>query len=123
MTDSGAYQTLKYGGVEVSSEEIVLFQEEIDTDIATILDVPTGWDVSKRYAQYTVDETLKRARELSNVKTRDDIAWVGPVQGGQYFDLVAHSAREMGELPFEIYALGSPTQVMEQYLFLSLIHI
>jgi 7-cyano-7-deazaguanine tRNA-ribosyltransferase len=123
MTDSGAYQTLVYGDVEVSSEEIVQFQEKINADIATILDVPTGWDVSKEYAQHTVDETLSRARGLSEIKTRDDISWVGPVQGGQYFDLVARSAKEMGELPFEVHALGSPTPVMEQYLFDTLVEM
>ncbi len=123
MTDSGAYQTLVYGDLEASSEEIVQFQEDINTDIATILDVPTGWDVSKKYAQSTVDETLRRAKRLSEIKTRDDIAWVGPVQGGQYLDLVARSAREIAESPFEIHALGSPTPVMEQYLFDTLVEM
>jgi len=117
MTDSGAYQILVYGDVDTNPEEIVCYQEEIDTDIATILDVPTGWGVSKRYARQTVNKTLSRARKLAEVKTRDDIAWVGPVQGGQHLDLVARSAREMAKLPFQIYALGSPTPVMEQYLF------
>jgi 7-cyano-7-deazaguanine tRNA-ribosyltransferase len=32
-------------------------------------------------------------------------------------DLVANSAVEMGKLPFHIYALGSPTEVMERYRF------
>lgn len=121
MTDSGAYQILVYGDVDVSPEEIVRYQEEINTDIATILDVPTGWGVSKRYARDTVNETLRRAKELAEVKTRDDIAWVGPVQGGQHLDLVALSAREMAKLPFQIHALGSPTLVMEQYLFDTLV--
>jgi len=121
MTDSGAYQILVYGDVNVSPEEIVHYQEEINTDIATILDVPTGWGVSKTYARQTVNETLSRASKLAEVKTRDDIAWVGPVQGGQYLDLVARSAREMGKLSFQIYALGSPTPVMEQYLFDTLV--
>jgi 7-cyano-7-deazaguanine tRNA-ribosyltransferase len=117
MTDSGAYQILVYGDVDVSPEEIVHYQEEISTDIATILDVPTGWGVSKTYARQTVNETICRAKKLEKAKTRDDIAWVGPVQGGQYLDIVARSALEMGKLPFQIYALGSPTPVMEQYLF------
>ncbi len=121
MTDSGAYQILVYGDVEVSPEEIVSYQEGISADIATILDVPTGWKVSREHAQQTVKETLKRAKELSKIKTRDDIAWVGPVQGGNYLDLVTKSAREMGRLPFEIHALGSPTPVMEQYLFDTLV--
>ncbi|RLI29552.1 tRNA guanosine(15) transglycosylase TgtA, partial [Candidatus Bathyarchaeota archaeon] len=117
MTDSGAYQILQYGEIETSPEQIVKFQEAIDTDIATILDVPTGWKVSRSHAEYTVNETIKRARQLATDKTRDDVLWVGPVQGGEFLDLVQKSARQMGELPFHIYALGSPTQVMEQYRF------
>ena len=117
MTDSGAYQALVYGEVKTNPEEIVRYQEEIEADIATILDVPTGWGVSKDHAQTTVNETLKRAMELEALKRREDIAWVGPIQGGRYLDLVAFSARETGKLSFEIHALGSPTRVMEQYLF------
>jgi len=124
MTDSGAYQMLVYGkDVKLSSREIVQFQEQIDTDIATILDVPTGWQVSPQYARYTVAETLKRAKELAKIKTREDIAWVGPVQGGNHLSLVAESAKKMGKLPFQIHALGSPTSVMEQYLFDTLVHM
>jgi len=117
MTDSGAYQILQYGKIEASPEEIIRFQESIDTDIATILDVPTGWRVSRSHAEYTVNETIKRAKKLPETKTRDDILWVGPIQGGEYLDLIEKSAREMGDLPFDIHALGSPTQVMEQYRF------
>ncbi|MEM0057291.1 MAG: tRNA guanosine(15) transglycosylase TgtA [Candidatus Bathyarchaeia archaeon] len=117
MTDSGAYQILVYGDVETTSEEIVAYQEQIDTDIATILDWPTGWKATRRHAEQTVEETLKRARELFQIRTREDILWVGPVQGGRYLDLVAKSASEMGKLPFHIHALGSPTEVMENYRF------
>jgi 7-cyano-7-deazaguanine tRNA-ribosyltransferase len=121
MTDSGAYQLLIYKDIETSPEEIVHFQERIDTDIATILDIPTGWGVSKKYAQYTVNETIKRGKLLEQMKKRNDIAWVGPVQGGQQLDLIAKSAKEMSKLPFQIHALGSPTPVMEQYKFDTLV--
>jgi 7-cyano-7-deazaguanine tRNA-ribosyltransferase len=117
MTDSGAYQILTYGNVEISPKEVVEYQERIDTDIATILDWPTGWKVTREYAEKTVNETLKRAKQFFDTKTREDILWVGPVQGGKHLDLVAESAREMGRLPFQIYALGSPTEVMENYRF------
>jgi len=124
MTDSGAYQILIYGEeVKLSNREIIQYQEQIDTDIATILDVPTGWRVSQQYARHTVAETLKRAKELSKVQSRDDIAWVGPIQGGNHLDLVAQSAKKMGKLPFQIHALGSPTPVMEQYLFDTLVNM
>lgn len=117
MTDSGAYQILVYGGVEVSQGEIVNYQERIGSDIATILDIPTGWKVKKDQASLTVDETLTRAKDFFNQKTRADVLWVGPVQGGRHLDLVAESASEMGKLPFQIHALGSPTEVMESYRF------
>jgi len=117
MTDSGAYQILVYGDVEVTPKEIVEFQEMIGSDIATILDIPTGWKVTEEHAKQTVRETLKRAKAFFKQKTRDDIIWVGPVQGGRYLNLVAASARQMGKLPFEIHALGSPTEVMERYRF------
>ena len=117
MTDSGAYQILAYGDIEAAPEEIIKFQEEIDTDIATILDLPTGWGVSKKHAEDTVKETIRRAKKLEELKSRSDILWVGPIQGGRYLDLVAESAREMSRLPFDIHALGSPTPVMEQYIF------
>ena len=84
MTDSGAYQILVYGGVEISQAEIVEYQERIDSDIATILDIPTGWKVTKNHARKTVDETLRRAKDFFKTKTRDDVLWVGPVQGGRH---------------------------------------
>lgn len=117
MTDSGAYQILVYGEVEVNQQEIISYQEQIDSDIATILDIPTGWKITQKQAAETVMETLKRAKEFFKTKTRDDILWVGPVQGGRHVDLVAKSSAEMSKLPFQVHALGSPTEVMENYRF------
>jgi len=63
MTDSGGYQVLVYGDVEVSPEEILEYQEALGSDIAVILDYPTGWGVSRRRAEWTVEVTLRRAEE------------------------------------------------------------
>ena len=117
MTDSGAYQILVYGRVEVNQAEIVDYQERIGSDIATMLDIPTGWNVTKEHAARTVDETLRRARILIKTKKRNDLLWVGPIQGGRHLDLVVKSAKEMGKLSFQIHALGSPTEVMENYRY------
>ena len=117
MTDSGAYQILVYGEVEVNQPEIIQYQEQMGSDIATMLDIPTGWKITQQQATKTVQETLKRAKSFSKTKTRDDILWVGPVQGGRHLELVAKSATEMSKLPFQIHALGSPTEVMENYRF------
>jgi len=64
-----------------------------------------------------VAETLRRAKSFFKTKTRNDILWVGPIQGGRHLDLVANSSLEMGKLPFQIHALGSPTEVMESYRY------
>ena len=112
-TDSGAYQILEYGQVGVTPEEIVDYQEKINTDIGVILDVPTGFRSDLSRARWTVDETVRRADRALEVITRKDILWVGPVQGGVYLKEVERSAREMAKRDFAIYALGSPTELME----------
>lgn len=116
-TDSGAYQILQYGDVEVQPQEIIRFQQRLDSDIAVILDVPTGQEASKERAKWTVEETLRRADQSLKVVERRDILWVGPVQGGVFPDLVAYSAKEMAKRDFAIHALGSPTPIMQQYRY------
>jgi 7-cyano-7-deazaguanine tRNA-ribosyltransferase len=116
-TDSGAYQILTYGNIEVAPEEIAEFQETIGSDIAVILDVPTGFEADRKRAEYTVDETIRRADLTLAGLTRKDVLWEGPIQGGLHLDLVSKSARIMSKKPFAIYSLGSPTQVMEHYMF------
>ncbi len=117
MTDSGAYQILVYGGIEVTQSEIIDFQKRIGSDISVILDVPTGWDVSRDKVEYTVEETLKRAKSALPLIENSNSLWVGPVQGGRHIDLVALSAEKIGKMPYDIHALGSPTEVMERYMF------
>ena len=112
-TDSGAYQILEYGEVKVKPGEIVQYQEEIDTDIGVILDVPTGFRSDPSRARWTVDETVRRADEALGSMTRKDILWMGPVQGGVHLREVERSAREMSKRDFPIYALGSPTELMK----------
>jgi len=117
MTDSGAYQILKYGSVDIDPKDIVLFQKNIGSDIGVILDIPTGWKTDRKHAEYTVLETIKRASNAIQLIDGSDMLWVGPLQGGKYTDLIEYSAIRMKELPFHIYALGSPTVVMEQYRY------
>src|SRR3989441_5405805 len=112
-TDSGAYQILEYGHVGVTPEEIVTYQERINADIGVILDFPTGFRSGPSRARWTVDETVRRADRALEVITRRDILWVGPVQGGVHLNEVERSAREMANRDFAIYALGSPTELME----------
>ncbi len=121
FTDSGAYQILTYGRVDVEPLEIVRFEEDIGSDIAVILDIPTGISASRKKAEWTVNETLRRgSNALKNIR-RKDILWVGPIQGGTHLDLIEFCAKKAGNKPFALYALGSPTKIMENYKFETLL--
>jgi len=121
VTDSGAYQILKYGGIDAKQREIVEFQEAIHTDVGIILDIPTGSELDENRARFTVEETIRRADEAVRLRRSDDIIWMGPVQGGTHLDLLGYSAREMSKRPYPILALGSPTVIMERYQYEALV--
>ncbi|MGQ9513520.1 MAG: tRNA guanosine(15) transglycosylase TgtA [Thermoproteota archaeon] len=121
VTDSGAYQALKYGGIDVEQKEILDFQEAIHPDVGVILDVPTGSELDKVQAKFTVEETIRRADEALSLREKKDIVWIGPIQGGTHLDLLSFSAREMSKRPYSILALGSPTVVMERYRYSALV--
>lgn len=117
MTDSGGYQVLLYGEVDADPKTMADFEEGIRSDIAIVLDKPTGLNVSRAYARGTVKETIAAAKLTIETRRMSDILWVGPIQGGKYLDLVSKSAKATVELGFDLYALGSPTEVMEHYDF------
>lgn len=123
MTDSGAYQLLVYGDIDLRAEEIIKIQEKLNSDIAVILDIPTSKNLPYEEAIQTIKETLKNAEISLKVKSRSDILWVGPVQGGPYEDLVEYCARKISKMNFDIYGIGGPTQFMEKYQFDELVDL
>lgn len=121
MTDSGGYQVLEYGNLEVGYREIASFQASIGSDLAVTLDRPTGYPQSRRAAEDSVEYSLKNARATMREYRDSDTVWMGPVQGGLYVDLVTRSAVTLCKTGFEFLALGSPVQVMENYMFAELV--
>ena len=117
MTDSGGYQVLEHGSIDTDPLSMTKFEESISTDIAVTLDTPTGRDTDRPRAKLTVEETYHAAKITLENRSRDDIIWAGPIQGGIHLDLVRTSARKMSELGFDILALGSPTEIMKSYDF------
>lgn len=115
MTDSGGYQVLQYGDVEASPVDIALFEEGIGSDIAVPLDKPTGL-VRRGRAEKTVEETLANVRATMRVLGPNPrCAWVAPVQGGVYRDLIELCIDEYRTMGFSLYCLGSPTPLMTSY--------
>ena len=123
MTDSGGYQILLYGTLEIEPEEIVRYQEAIAPDIATILDVPTGVQATRKRAAETVRVTLERARQAVELRSNPKVMWCGPVQGGLFGELVVQSAREVGKLDYQLHAIGSPVELLEGYRYAELVDL
>jgi 7-cyano-7-deazaguanine tRNA-ribosyltransferase len=120
MTDSGGYQVLEYGSVEVEPAVIAQFEKDIRSDIPIPLDKPTGYGLHYEKAKEYVATTLKNSKETLDVVGDTDAIWVGPVQGAEHSDLVEHSARELDRMGFKLMALGSPVELMEAYEFATL---
>ncbi|MCS7135945.1 MAG: tRNA guanosine(15) transglycosylase TgtA [Nitrososphaerota archaeon] len=117
MTDSGGYQMLEYGDVAVAPKEIAEFQEAIGSDMAVPLDVPTGL-VSYEKAKDSVEKTLANIMETLEVLNKGRRAlWAAPIQGGTHLQLLEYCASRLVEMPFDFFALGSPTPLMEGYMF------
>lgn len=122
-TDSGAYQVLEFGGIDATQREIIEFQERIGVDIGVILDTPTGQTSDREWAKRTVELTINSALESVSLRKRQDVLWVGPIQGGEYLDLVERCSREMSKLPFHIHGLGSPTEFLEGYKYRTILEM
>jgi 7-cyano-7-deazaguanine tRNA-ribosyltransferase len=121
MTDSGGYQVLEYGNLELSYADIASFQAGIGSDIAVTLDRPTGYPQTRLRAKETVDYSLKNSKATMKEFGDSKTVWVGPIQGGLHLDLVRKSAEALVEEGFQFLALGSPVQVMENYMFADLV--
>ncbi|HET8719939.1 MAG TPA: tRNA guanosine(15) transglycosylase TgtA [Candidatus Nitrosotenuis sp.] len=115
MTDSGGYQVLEYGEVDVSADNMATFERGIKTDIAIPLDRPTGYGLSRKKAASYVEHTLKVSKETLDSKDDSGQIWVGPIQGAEHLDLVRKSTKELLKYGYQMLAFGSPVEVMESY--------
>ncbi len=121
MTDSGSYQLSVYGDVRVENKEIVAFQQDIRSDIAVPLDIPTPPDVSYMRAEAELKQTILREKEALGLKKHSLLA--APIQGSIFTDLRENSARELGQMDFDIYPIGAVVPLMESYRFSDLVDI
>src|SRR5579884_1409477 len=116
MTDSGGYQALMYGAIDAEPARVAEYQVKIGSDIAVILDLPTGSSRDKKRAEMTVHETYSAAKKSLPFMKKPP-AWAAPIQGGSFEDLVMQSARRMSSLPFDMFAIGSPVEFMNNYKY------
>ena len=115
MTDSGGYQVLEYGRLDVAPPDMAAFEEKIGSDVAVPLDRPTGLGMKRDEALRRVKETLASAKET--IGAHPGRIWAGPVQGSEHEDLVEYSAKSLVGMGFGMLALGSPVEFMESYRY------
>ena len=115
MTDSGGYQVLEYGDVKVLPPDMANFEKEILTDFAIPLDKPTGFGLPLKKAEAYVKHTLKISKQTLESSQDNGQIWIGPIQGGEHFDLVAKSTTSLVKMGFQMLALGSPVEFMQSY--------
>ncbi len=118
--DSGSFQLMRYGGIEVTNREIIEFQHKIGVDIGTFLDIPTIPDAPRKKAEEDLKITLERAKEAEEIKS---IAMNAAVQGSTYPDLRTYAAKKLSEMDFEIHPIGAVVPLMESYRYRDLVDV
>jgi len=123
MTDSGSYQLMVYGDVEITNAEIVEFQKIIGSDIVVPLDIPTPPDAERDTALNDLKITLEREREAKKLLSDSESLLALPVQGSTHPDLRRLSAEESKSIGGDIYPIGAVVPLMDAYRFKDLARI
>ncbi|MBK5114476.1 MAG: tRNA guanosine(15) transglycosylase TgtA [Candidatus Heimdallarchaeota archaeon] len=124
MTDSGAFQSLVYGEIDLTPESVIEYQESIGSDFAVPLDLPISKKDSYDVAKAKIHETILRSQNVPSLIKSPKTSWVGPIQGGKYLDLVEKTAIETNKVDsFSMFAIGSVVELMNDYKYDTLIDI
>ncbi|MEM0350435.1 MAG: tRNA guanosine(15) transglycosylase TgtA [Archaeoglobaceae archaeon] len=121
MTDSGSYQLMEYGDIEVTNSEIVEFQKKIGADFIVPLDIPTPPDADYETAKADLEETIRREREAKNLAGESFL--VLPIQGSTIGELRRKSAELAREIGGDVYAIGGIVPLLDTYRFRDLVRI
>lgn len=122
MTDSGSFQLAEYGDIDVTTEEILAFQREIGSDIATPVDIPTPPDVDRERAGSELAETQTRLETAAAFEPGDMLV-TGPVQGSTHPDL-RERAGESARLPgLDVFPVGGMVPLLNDYRFAEVVDL
>ena len=125
LTDSGGFQVfslqerrkISEEGVEFKShlngdrlfftpEKVIDIEEKLGADIIMSFDECIPYPADKKYAEKSVERTLRWAKRGLDTHTREDQALFGIVQGGEFPELRKHCAEELVKMNFPGYSIG-----------------
>jgi queuine tRNA-ribosyltransferase len=90
----------------LTPELSIAVQEALGADVIFAFDEPTSPLHDEAYTRDAMERTHRWARRCLDVRTRDDQALYGIVQGGAFESPRTDSARYIGSLPFDGVAIG-----------------
>ncbi|WP_411967274.1 tRNA guanosine(15) transglycosylase TgtA [Haloferax sp. YSSS75] len=116
MTDSGSFQLAEYGEIDTTTAEILQFQHDIGTDIATPVDIPTPPDVDREQAEEDLKITKQAIADAEAVDTGEMLV-NAPVQGSTYPDLREEAGRHAYESALDVFPVGAVVPMMNAYRY------
>jgi len=122
MTDSGSFQLSEYGEIDVDTREILAFQREIGSDIATPVDVPTPPDADRETAERDLETTETRLEVAERVDAGEMLV-TAPVQGSTYPDLRERAGRHASGLALDLFPVGAAVPLLNDYRFADLVDV
>jgi 7-cyano-7-deazaguanine tRNA-ribosyltransferase len=122
VTDSGSFQLAEYGEIDVTTEEIVRFQREIGSDVATPVDVPTPPDASREQTREELATTEQALADAARVDTGEMLV-NAPVQGSTHPDLREQSARTAAASDHDVFPIGAAVPLLNDYRYADLVEV
>ncbi len=122
MTDSGSFQLAEYGEIDVTSEEILDFQREIGSDIATPVDIPTPPDAARETAESDLETTRKRLERAAEFDAGETLV-SAPVQGSTHLDLREAAGAHAAGTGLDVFPVGADVPLMNAYRYGEMIDV
>ncbi len=116
MTDSGSFQLAEYGDIDVETAEILRFQRDAGSDIATPVDVPTPPDADRDRAEADLATTEERLATADDVEVDESLV-TAPVQGATYDDLREAAGRNAADTDLDVFPVGGVVPLLNGYRY------
>jgi queuine tRNA-ribosyltransferase len=111
ITNAGVYfhpsESVTGEELYLDAETSVKIQEQLGADIIVAFDEPTAPAQDHEYTKTAMERTHRWAERSLEAKESKDQLMYGVVQGGAFEDLRSESAKFIGSLPFDGFAIGS----------------
>ncbi|MFB6305000.1 MAG: tRNA guanosine(15) transglycosylase TgtA [Haloferacaceae archaeon] len=122
MTDSGSFQLAEYGDIDVTTREILAFQRDVGSDVATPVDVPTPPDASRERATEDLALTERALADAEDVDTGEMLV-NAPVQGSTHLDLREAAARHAYDTSLDVFPVGAVVPLMNAYRYADVVDV